>query len=318
MQIRIIEFHELDLIRPLFRQVFGTDISGPMLVWKYGQGRGRSYGAFASDGTLLAHCGVFYRDVLAEGELRRIGQLGDLMALPGRYGGLSRSKSPFALLIQQVLDDLPGEDNPDGLAFGFPSDRAMRLGEHLGLFASIDRMYELTFTPTPASWRSDRCTLLEPTDRRFSLIADRLWQKMADSLGKDLTGIRDAGYLLQRYFQHPQHNYNCCLVTSRWLGSSLGLLITRMQGDRCELLDIIAPPGTIHRVLQAARQRMSSWGAQAITLWLTEQHAAALQSHASGVTPLEFRIMANPFSTGGDYRRFAGRWWLTSGDTDYH
>lgn len=318
VQIKMIEHHELGMIRPLFKQVFGTDLSDPMLAWKYGQGRGKSYGSFAPDGTLLAHCGILYRDVLADGRHRRIAQLGDLMALPGRYGGLSRSKSPFALLIQRVLDDLPDEHNPDALAFGFPSDRAMRLGEHLGLFASIDRMYELTFVSAPVPRRPDRCTLLEPTDRRFKALADRLWRKMADGLGADLVGIRDARYLLQRYFQHPQHSYSCHLVTSRWFGSPLGLLITRMQGDQCELLDIIAPPNGMHRLLLAARQHMPSWGAQAITLWLTEHHTAALQSQASGATPLEFRIMANPHSSRGDYRRFADRWWLTGGDTDYH
>jgi len=217
-----------------------------------------------------------------------------------------------------VLDDLPDVQNPDALAFGFPSDRAMRLGEHLGLFASIDRMYELTFVPASASRRSDRCILLESTDCRFKTFADRLWRKMADSLGTDLVGIRDGSYLLQRYFQHPQHSYGCHLVTSRWFGSPLGLLITRMQGEQCELLDIIAPPDNMSRLLLAARQQMPSWGAQTITLWLTEHHAAALQSQASGTTPLEFRIMANPFSSRGDCRRFAGRWWLTSGDTDYH
>ena len=83
------------------------------------------------------------------------------MALPGRYGGLSRKSSPFAALIQQVLADLPGDGNPGGLAFGFPSDRAMRLGEHLGLFSSIDRIRQLAFVPLPPS-RTSRCRNLQP------------------------------------------------------------------------------------------------------------------------------------------------------------
>ena len=100
-QVKIIPLSEIGLIRPLFQQVFGADISDVMLEWKYGGGRGRSYGFFSSTGRLLAHCGVFYRLVQAEGQRRRIAQLGDLMAAPGKVGGLSRSSSPFALLVKQ-------------------------------------------------------------------------------------------------------------------------------------------------------------------------------------------------------------------------
>lgn len=318
VQITEIAFQERALIRPLFRQVFGSDISEEMLAWKYGDGRGRSYGAFSPDGVLLAHCGIFYRQVLADGQPRRIAQLGDLMALPGRYGGLSRSQSPFALLIRQVLADLPGEANPDGLAFGFPSDRAMRLGEHLGLFSSIDRMHEVTCTPLPVSRGSDRCVAVSPADKAFTGVAGRLWHKMAKDLGGDLIGVRDAAYLRQRYFHHPHNRYGCYLVSSRWLGSPLGLLITRIDGEQCELLDIIAPVSGISRLLQVARQQLAAWGAVVMKLWLTERYADLLKHQAEASSPLEFRIMASPFSSAGHPERFANRWWLTSGDTDYH
>lgn len=316
--IREIAFQELALIKPLFRQVFGSDISEEMLAWKYGDGQGRSYGAFAPDGALLAHCGLFYRQVLADGQPCRIAQLGDLMALPGRYGGLSRAGSPFALLIRKVLSDLPGVANPDGLAFGFPSDRAMRLGEHLGLFSSIDQIWELSFGPLPCSWCADSCQLLNPADNNFAGIANRLWQQMAKSLGNDLVGVRDANYLEQRYFRHPLKRYDCYLVSSCWLRRPLGLLITHSDGDQCELLDIIAAPSGMKRVLQAARMRLQSWRVACIKLWMTEQHAEKLQGLAEAASRLEFRIMANPFSSAGNPQRFASRWWLTSGDTDYH
>lgn len=318
MQIREIPIDECSLIRPLFRQVFSTDISEPMLAWKYGEGAGRSYGAFASDGRLLAHCGVFFRFVLADGQQRRIAQLGDLMALPGRYGGLSRGSSPFALLIQQVLADLPDRANPDGLAFGFPSDRAMRLGEHLGLFTAIDQMYELTFTPLPRQWHTGRCVAIDPSGSTFTATADRLWQQMAADLGSDLVGVRDAAYLRHRYFRHPGISYSCQLITSRWLGRPLGLLILRHDGEQCELLDMVAPRSAMSCLVQAARRQMAAWGAATMKMWLTERHAELLRSQAETVNRLEFRIMANPFSSADHPERFAGRWWLTSGDTDYH
>ena len=314
--VRHIPYGEIEVIRPLFRQVFGSDISESMLAWKYGQDEGVSYGAFLGD-SLLAHCGVFYRSVLAEGRQRRIGQLGDLMALPGSYGGLSRKKSPFALLIQQVLAELPSETNPDGLGFGFPSDRAMRLGERLGLFASIDQIWQLTFSPLSLSWFSDRCKTLQPSNGDFFAVVNDLWQKMADKLGGDLIGVRDAAYLLRRYFRHPLNHYKCYLVTSRWRGRPLGVFILRLNGGQCELMDIIAHPDMIPRVLRTARQQLKSWGLDAMNLWLTEYHAKALHGLAQSCQKMEFRIMANPFSFGGKPEHFAHRWWLTSGDTDY-
>ncbi|MFA6499006.1 MAG: hypothetical protein WCV64_06705 [Desulfurivibrionaceae bacterium] len=315
--VREIPFQDIPQIRPLFRQVFGGDLSPEMLAWKYGEGRGRSYGAFAPDGTLVAHCGTFYRLVLADGQSRRIAQLGDLMALPGKLGGLSRFGSPFALLIRKVLADLPGEANPDGLAFGFPSDRAMRLGEHLGFFSSIDRMCELVLSPLASSWQADRCAPISPSDNTFMAVADRLWQQMGQGLGHDLIGVRDAAYLQQRYFRHPSSCYGCHLISSRWFGRPLGLLITRMDGEQCELLDIIAHPSRMGRLLQAARQQMEDWGAATMKLWLTEKYATLYRPLADSFSQLEIRIMASPFSSANHPERFVDRWWLTSGDTDY-
>lgn len=318
MQIREIEFQELGLIKPLFRRVFNSDISEAMLAWKYGEGRGKSYGIFTAEGELLAHCGIFYRQALADGISCRIVQLGDLMALPGHHGGVSRLRSPFALLIQKVLADLPDALNPDALAFGFPSDRAMRLGEHLGLFSSIDQMWELHFNPISVAKRADRCVELDPASSGFTTSADRLWQLMADDLGKDLIGVRDAAYLQQRYFSHPHNRYCCHLVSSKWFGRPLGLLITRKEGEQCELLDIIAPFSNFSRLLQAARHQMTVWGSSTMNFWLTEHNMALFRHHAETVRQLEFRIMANPFSSAGHPERFTQRWWLTSGDTDYH
>lgn len=315
MQIKKIDFRDLAVIQPLFRQVFGTDIPEPMLAWKYGEERGSAWGAFAGD-RLLAHCGLFYRTVLAEGRQQRIAQLGDLMALPGRYGGLSRKSSPFAALIQQVLADLPGDDNPDGLAFGFPSDRAMRLGEHLGLFTSIDRIRQLAFVPLPPS-RTSRCRNLQPDDSSLPDTVERLWQRMAAALGNDLVGIRDGAYVMQRYAAHPLHRYDFRLVVSRWLRRPFGVLITRTTGQECELMDIIAPPSDLPELLEAALQQMEEWGVTSLKLWLTERHSRLVQELADVSEPTEFRIMANPFSSGGQPERFADRWWLTGGDTDY-
>lgn len=317
-QIRILPEHELCLIKPLFLRVFDVELPDGMMAWKYGGGHGRSYAMFSENGELLVHCGVFFRMVLADGTLQRISQLGDLMAQPGRHGGLVRSGSPFAQLIQKVLDDLADTQNPDALAFGFPSERAMRLGEHLGLFTPIDQICQLTFDPLPDRRFAERLVPVAELDAKSGEMISHLWQEMAEVLGQDLIGVRDANYLEWRYFRHPRFRYACHFVKSWWGGRPLGAIVTRSDGGQCELMEMIAAPSNMPRLLLAARRLAAHSGGTALQIWLTERHAAHFAEQARSNERLELKIMANPFSSGGNPRRFAGRWWLTSGDTDYH
>ena len=131
---------DADLARtiPLFKAVFGHEVPKALLEWKYSKGMGESWGGSGDcNGELLLHCGLIYRQVVFEGELHRAAQLVDLMA-HRKSSGLSRAQSPFFVLIKLILSRLQAPENPYCLAFGFPSERAMRLGEHLGVFRSIE------------------------------------------------------------------------------------------------------------------------------------------------------------------------------------
>lgn len=308
---------EEDRIRPLFREVFKVDISPEMVGWKYGQGRGRSWGAWDADDELVVHCGVFYRRALAGGTPRRIAQLGDLMASPHKPGGLTRGQSPFARLIRQLLVELPDASNPDALAFGFPSERAMRLGERLGVFAQIDQVHALSFTPLPGAWNADRVEPLPSLSPRSAHLLDQLWSAMAADLQEGLVGVRDAAYLQWRYFEHPTHRYTCLLVRSPWLRRPIGVLVVRGDGAERELMDVIAPLAHFPRLIQAARRWLAQTGGDTLHLWLASTYAQRFAPLAQSCQPLEFRIMANPLGPAWVLEKFHHRWWLTSGDTDY-
>ncbi|RYF84113.1 MAG: GNAT family N-acetyltransferase [Comamonadaceae bacterium] len=322
LQIRLIETAaDVARLRAGFREVFGGDISPAMLHWKYGEGRGRMWGAFADSGDLLAHCGVMYREVLAEGKSWRIAQLGDLLATPARLDGLSRKQSAFFQLIDTVLASVRDDRNPDALCFGFPSDRAMRLGERLGLFASIDQVHELTLQALPARrlnwWHMQRLTHEEAAAPSFLQHAQRLWTRMAQDLGRDLVGVRDAAYLRHRYLDHPEHAYVLCCVRPRW-GAPVAWAALRKQGGNYELMDVVAAREHRLTAVQVLRRHLSELQGAALTLWLTQGQLKDIPSSMGFESvALQFRIMANPRSSGGDAQRFAGRWWLTSGDTDY-
>lgn len=316
MLVRALTVDDLPAFQALFLAVFGERISAERWARKYAAGQGEGHGIWLA-GQLIAHCGIFYRSTLVGGEVRRIGQLGDLMASPDKAGGLSRRGSPFFQLIQHVLARLRGPDNPDGLAFGFPSERAMRLGERLGLFTTIDLLYELIFPPRAAGFFSDRRQLLLPTDPSFDRIAGPLWQAMAKDLRQAMVGVRDAAYLRTRYFEHPNHQYRLCCIRRPLTGTPVGLIVLRQLGDDWELSDLVAPLANVPRLLRAAQAEVAGLGGRRLQLWLTESYARRFADLAASCNRLEFRIMANPFSSAELLQRFDRRWWLSSGDTDY-
>lgn len=316
LQVRQATSADTPQVQALFQEVFKLPISPVLLHWKYAEGRGQSWGAWEADGPLLVHCGVFFRRILAAGRPARAAQLGDLMASARKPSGLARQQSPFAGVIHALLAAQACAENPDAICFGFPSERAMRLGERLGVFTQIDRIFKLSFTPHAADWRADRCTasLLAGSDAET---IDRLWTAMASDLQNELVGVRDSSYLRWRYLEHPSNRYQLFIVRSRWRRRPLGAFVVRGDGEERELLDLIGPLEHIPRVLKACREWLEQTGGKRLDLWLSSRFAHRFGPLADNSEPLEFRIMANPLGPAHILERFHEAWWLTGGDTDY-
>jgi len=306
-----------EIIRPLFKEVFGDEISSAMLSWKYGAGRGESWVGLDHEEQVQIHCGLFFRQTFVGGRQQKVAQLVDLMASPRTHGGISRKRSPFYLLIRSLLETVATVDNLGAWAFGFPSARAMRLGEHLGVFRMIDQMYELTFAPQPPGYRGYRCNRLAELSGDNGRTLQRLWEQMAADLQAGIVGIRDPEYLRWRYLQHPEKQYELYLVQSPWVRRPIGGLVMHREGKVVELMEIIAPLRHISRIVQTAREWLYNNTGQQLKLWLASNHIGLLADQAASVEPLEFRIMANPMTPIEELQRFDRRWWLTSGDTDY-
>lgn len=306
----------LPLIQPLFRQVFGHDISLSFLEWKYGAEHGESWYVGDDEGKPLLHCGVFYRDILLAGQQHRIGQLTDLMAAP-KQAGLTRKDSPFTRLMQRILEELPSPRNPHGLAVGFPSDRAMRLGEHLGVYKAIDDWHELVFTARPRRRFSPGAGDATTLGDALPALTDTLWGRMRDDLGEHPVGIRDYAYLERRYLHHPQHRHHCLLVRSFWRRRPLALAILRGESEHLELLDLIGPLSAMPAALAAVQAWLPTVGGRSFAFWLTSRFAKQFAALAERSRVTEFRIMANPRTPAAILEQFDHRWWLTGGDTDY-
>lgn len=303
------------LLQPMFEAVFKHPVSLELLHWKYGDQRGESWLAESCDGQPLVHCGLHFRDVLLNGDLLRAAQLVDLMA-PPTSKGLSRKTSPFAVLMQRMLAGLPRLDNPLGIAFGFPSDRAMRLGERMGVYRAVDRVMELEFAPIRQRF-GPRRRVLSGIDASDAAILSELWSMMSRDLSAFALGVRDVRYLQQRYLAHPEKRYTLVLMESFWLKKPIGLAVIGAGDDRRELLDIVCAWKNAPAVIGAAQRWLADNSGEALLFSLTERFAQQLASLAVRCQPTEFRIMANPFAPTATIALLESRWWLTGGDTDY-
>ena len=313
--IRRLPNEELALLQPLFEVVFKHPVSLELLHWKYGDQRGESWLAESADGQPVMHCGLYFRDVMLDGGMLRVAQLVDLMA-PPKSKGLSRKDSPFTVLTRTILAGLPRPDNPSGVAFGFPSDRAMRLGVSMGVYREVDRLMELEFAPVRRRF-GPRWRLLSVINAGDAAILGVLWTRMAQDLSAFAVGIRDVRYLQQRYLAHPEKHYTLMLIESFWWKKPIGLAIIGPGGDRRELLDIVCAWKDVPEVIGAAQCWLAENSGKALLFSLTERFARQLDSFAVRCEPTQFRIMGNPFSLPASIASLEGRWWLTGGDTDY-
>jgi len=313
-ELRCLTDNELALIQPLFASVFGSSISLALLQWKYAQGRGSAWTLWQED-ILLMHCGLCLREVLLQGKRVLAAQLVDLMAAP-KPAGLSRQTSPFAVLMRHVLAQLPSPANPDGVAFGFPSARAMRLGEHAGVYCAVDQWMALEFGPQQMRL-GPRASEIVTWGARETLAANALWSRMRADLAAYVVGVRDVDYLHHRYLMHPHKLYRVLLVESRWRRQAMGLLVIGPGTGGDELLDVICAWDDMAEVLLAARRWLHETGGQRLTLNLTSHFGQQLAALSDGCTATQFRIMANPQTPAATLKKLDRRWWLTGGDTDY-
>lgn len=315
-QIRRLGDSELGRIQPLFERVFGLPIGLQLLRWKYADGRGESWTIQNSAGDVSLHCGLFFRNILLAGQPVRAAQLVDLIAGP-KASGLSRTQSSFSRLMHCILDDLPRADNPDGVAFGFPSRRAMRLGEHLGVYRAVDRLLLLKFLPYRSGRCSPRAVELLSFGPAEAAVADDLWGRMAVDLRGYCVGIRDAAFFRQRYLQHPTRRYVLLRVESAWLRCPIALVAIRAEAEEYELLDIVGGWGDMPVILRAIQAWLAATPGKTLVYSLTSHFAKQLSPFAESCEETQFQIMANPQMPASVLAQLEGRWWLTGGDTDY-
>ncbi len=297
-------------IAALFQEVFGHPLTPELWAWKYANGRGNAVLA-SRDGVLVAHYGGMYREILLCGKPEWAYGGSDVMVHPKERGVMTR-QGPF-LLTAATTAELYGP-----VAFGFPTERAMLVAERMGLYTKAGQMAEIRWDPVAAGPRwGTRIRSLKRGNASDQVLVDALWGAMAMDLQDSAIGVRDWKFLEYRYFDHPHNQYEIMVVTSRWTGKALGVVVMRRLENACELLDVIAPLANLAPVLDQVRRMTARWALPYMYCWITVNHAHHFVACGGQEEALNVFIPTSCWTDDPRVGMLIDKWWLMSGDTDF-
>lgn len=315
-RVKVLRESDVPLFVGLFKSAFNQDIDIALWRWKYGDGRGEAVIA-ETGGRLVAHYGCTRRRVRYFGEPIIALQVCDVMVDPRERGIMTKAGAMFltAATFAEIFFGLQGIP----IGYGFPSRRAERLARTLGLYAEVGQLMEVRWPAGDTRARlASRVRHLDPEQAGDRRAVEGLWSAMARDFGDGILAIRDWSYIAYRYADHPLNHYELVLVTSRLIGRPLGLLILSKGKDAVELVDLVGPRSNLAVLVDQARRLAALWGLPSVFCWITQQHVAALGGPDGEVKDLDISIPTSVWVDGPAPERLRDRWWLMSGDTDFH
>jgi hypothetical protein len=306
-------------VSTLFADIFKQPMSTAFHAWKYRPGKGCAVLVFKDD-ELVAHYGGVGADIVLRGKDSTAVQIVDVMVKPSVRQAV-RKTSPFFLAVTQFGERFVGYERPWLLAYGFPNERAMRLGVHMGFYALVGRMVELVWNSAAAAraprpwWQLD--TLTRDNVASYTKTLDALWARMRRDLTQACAVIKDAAWLRWRYFEHPERDYQVTLVRNRLTGRALGLFVCRPEGERSFLLDLVAPKAHLALLIGLAAHEAQRRQLPTLVTWCSQGFLDWLPHVKATVTELPIVTPANMLTPGPAPDSLRNLWWLLPGDTDF-
>jgi hypothetical protein len=251
------------------------------------------------------------------GQETRSVQISDVMVDPSERGIMTR-KGPFQRVASAYQEAYLGYCDKHPFAYGFPNKRHMILGNKLGLYAEVDRVIELSWAPAPLQHETEYCIqpIVEITDEVKTYVSS-LWQQMQTDLSEAILVIRDTEYLQYRYFDNPQHQYQMMLVRLAKDENILGLVILRIDGHECRLMDMVCGLRNINHLVTCSRHLAHHWNLTKLFGWITSSKLDAFTPSLPMTTSTDIYIPGNIHVQKIPIDRLRNRWWLMMGDTDF-
>ena len=297
----------------LFFAAFGHTM--PVEQWRWKYHNSEPIGSYVREKRCpVAFYGGMPRGIRLLGERGTAVQIGDVMVEPRqrraftRHGAFFRAASAFA-------EGLIGPDKQYLCAYGFPSERHYRLGEHLGLYIRIGELLEAAWPPLPS--RLALNVTVSPLQPSQLELLPQLWQSMAEDLIDKVVLERNNAYIQHRFLQHPTVDYMLLLVKQRFTGKPLGLLILRDHGSEgVELIDIVASLKQMPSLISTAQRVTGKLKRHRLFSWLTSSVADALQDTNPQLEDLNVPLGTISWQQKDYLLHTRDQWWLIGGDAD--
>jgi hypothetical protein len=285
--------------------------------WKYRQSGGLGIGVWEGE-RLVAHYGGTGTTAVFEGAEVSTVQVCDVMVDPAVRHAVRR-QSPYFLSTSGFLEHCVGSGKRFLLAYGFPSDRHLHLGMHLGLYAEVGTMSELHFDNVAVGatdWLYRWQPLEAANAAEWLPQAERLWQAMRQSLPQTVLVCKDTARLRYRYLQHPDNRYHLWLLKHRLTGRALALVVLKEEDERILLMDVIGTYAELDQVLRLTSLAVRKRWQRPMVFWLSTVYAERIALGGVTCNRLPISTPANIWTDSPAPERLRNRWWLTAGDTD--
>lgn len=313
-QVRWAKPEDESALLQLFRESFEHEMLVAQWRWKYAASDPQ--GCCVLDGDrLIAFYGGMPRAIRIAGEQATAVQIGDVMVSPSQRGVFTRRGAMFRAAAH-FSEELVGGNKKYACGYGFPSERHNRLGEHLGLYNRIGRLWQAVWYPLPA--RLSLMFTTHPFTAGQLKHLPPLWSAMAESLKAKVVLERDADYIQQRFLNHPTIDYRCFLIRRRLTGTPFGLIVLRDHAvDGVELLDLVAPVGRIPMLVDMARNLTARLNRPFLFSWVSDTVATDIMKTGPVLTDLNLPLPVIAWGQQRDLKWTSGQWWLIGGDTDF-
>jgi hypothetical protein len=321
-----------ELLR-LHTEVFGEGASEPWYAWKYRAGHGLGSGVW-HEGRLIAHCGGVPRALRVEGRPSTGIQIGDVMVSPPWRGVLTR-RGPFFHASDTFYAAHVGAGTPHRIAFGFPSERHLRLAVKSGLLRDGGPVHALGWATRAAGTRESttpsaqaaktsasalgwtwRWNPLDPASPDFARTIAAAWQRMEQATRDFVVGERDAAYVHWRFFERPGRTSSAFVLRRAWSHQPVGVALLDLSTPNAQWLDWIGAPADMPLACRAVLAQAAMAGAAGVSAWATPAVTQSLA--ATGCTSSITAWLGIPRRSALDEADVARqRWWLMGGDTDF-
>lgn len=301
-----------------FNEVFGLERPLGEWRWKFFEPQDRRYIMLAWDenGRLLAHYGAVPVRVQADGEVYRAGQIVDVFSRQEARQGLAAART-YLETFKRFVDRFCGPDELS-LCYGFPGERALRLGVKRTMYADIPP-WPMDQYSRPVTRRAGLALGWRVTEGFDATALDALWQRARGRY--PIAMVRDAQHQAARFRGRPSVEYRHFIVWRRT--TPVGAAVLRLAGDVAYLADLIWD-GQHGKGLVALDRRLRAvarrHGALRLQGWLQNDAEAARHlsrvgwEHVGDVPNL--RCVVNVFHPALEHGRVPGRFYLTMADSD--